>query len=68
MNLGIAMYDIGLKSEALSILLNVEKLQDDGTKDPKSHFITQVGSLFNAGKFCLETGRTQQVRPGPEII
>jgi len=62
MNLGIALYEDGMSSEALDILLKVEKLQIDGTKDPKTHLVTQVGSLFNAGKICVETGRIQQVK------
>lgn len=42
MNLALALSDLNQKEDAISILMKIPKISDDGTKDPLSHVTTQV--------------------------
>ena len=57
LNLALSYAELNLKPEAVSILLRVQDISDDGTKDPLSHVTTQVSALFNAGRILLDLGR-----------
>jgi tetratricopeptide (TPR) repeat protein len=57
LNLALSYAELNRKDEALNILLNIPKISDDGTKDPRSHLTTQVSALFNAGRILLDMGR-----------
>lgn len=60
LNLGLTYASLGSKEKAVKILEAIEHIEDDGLKDPKTHFTTQVTALFNAGKLLLELGRASE--------
>ncbi len=41
-------------------MTNIESIDDDGLKDPKTHLQTQVTALHQAGKLLLELGRASE--------
>ena len=57
LNLGLTYSSLGHKTKALKILSNIETIDDDGLKDPKTHLTTQVTALYHTGKLMLELGR-----------
>ena len=60
LNFGLTLNALGAKEKALNILKNVESIDDDGLKDPKTHLRTQVTALLNAGKLLVELGRASE--------
>lgn len=57
LNLALTYSSLGKKEKALKILTDIEGIDDDGLKDPKTHLTTQVTALYHAGKLSLELGR-----------
>ena len=60
LNFGLTLNALGAKEKALKVLKNVESIDDDGLKDPKTHLRTQVTALLNAGKLLVELGRASE--------
>ena len=60
LNLGLTYSTLGFKEKALKILSNIESIDDDGLKDPKTHLTTQVTALYHTGKLNLELGRASE--------
>ena len=60
LNLGLALAAQGRRDEALEVQLGVLRIDDDGTKDPRTHAVTQISAGMNAGKLLLEMGRAEE--------
>ena len=60
LNFGLTLNALGAKEKALEVLKQIESIDDDGLKDPKTHLRTQVTALLNAGKLLVELGRASE--------
>ena len=60
LNLGLTYSTLGLKRQAIDVLMGVSSIDDDGLKDPKTHRNTQVSAAVNAGRILIELGRSEE--------
>jgi len=60
LNLGVTYSDLGRKDEAIKILLECSKLDDNGLKDPKANANARISAMFHLGKLLLEAGEVKQ--------
>ena len=51
---------MGRRDDAIKILFDCSKLDDNGLKDPKANANARLSALFHLGKLLLEAGDHQQ--------
>ena len=60
MNLGITLADLGRRDDAIKILQDASKLDDNGLKDPKTNANARISSMWHLGKLLIEAGEPKK--------
>ena len=60
LNLGVTLTELGRKNDAIKILSDCSKLDDNGLKDPKANANARLSAIFHLGKLLVESGDHQQ--------
>ncbi len=57
LNLGLSLSSLGRQSDALSVHRRAALIEDDGTKDPRTHAAARSSAKINCGRILLDMGR-----------
>ena len=60
LNLGVTLADLGRKEDAIKILSDCSKLDDNGLKDPKTNANARISAVWHLGKLLIESGAARR--------
>ena len=60
LNLGITLSQMGHNDDAIKILDQCSKLDDNGLKDPKTNANARVSAMWHLGKLLIEAGEVKR--------